>query len=94
MSQEEESWEKCIIAACTHYDLTGEILEILLPGFDQHGKWVDSFLFEVRILGSYFRKLKDATPSPEKMVIRTAAGEVLLCSIVDDFSGKVEIPFV
>ncbi len=46
--EEMEIWDQRVTDACTHYKETNEIQDILLPGFDQMGRWSSTILIRDR----------------------------------------------
>jgi hypothetical protein len=88
-----EIWEKLVTDACTHYKLTNEIQDILLPGFDQMGRWSSTILIRDRSK-AHIAKLIGATIPLDRLVSKNKTGEsILLCSFVDDSDGVVTIPY-
>jgi hypothetical protein len=90
---ENESWGKLMQDAIAHFESTGEIQEILLPGFDQRGRWTYSFSVE-GVEEALFEKLAGTKLDPVRLTNTNVSGETtLLCSFVDESEVAVAIPY-
>ena len=79
--------------AIAHFESTGEIQEILLPGFDQRGRWTYSFSVE-GVEEALFEKLAGTKLDPVRLTNTNVSGETtLLCSFVDESEVAVAIPY-
>ena len=89
-------WDKLVAESCDHYNLTGEIHDILLTGFNQKGHWVG---LKSRINGSDFppqltKNLKREVIPTSRLVTKTASGETTLWGSYHSSSkSPVNMPF-
>lgn len=83
-----------ILKATKHYAHTGEILEWLIPFFDQHGRWVgDSRSWKRRTIKAAAIRMSQALLPAARRTCRQRAGLCLLTSYVSCEQTPVMIPW-
>lgn len=83
-----------ILKATKHYSRTGEILDWLIPYFDQHGRWVgDSRSWKRRTVKAAAIRMSDASLPAARRTCRERAGLCLRTSYVSWNRTPVMIPW-
>ena len=83
-----------ILKATKHYTISGEILDLLIPYFDQCGRWVgDSRCWKRRTVNAANIRMARASLPAARRTCRLRAGLCLLTSYVSSQSTPVMMPW-
>lgn len=90
------AWDQKVRDACIQYHDTGAIGDVLLAGFDQHGRWSG---LQQKTNGAHFpaamtaRLADEVVPEARRSKITPAGESVMLCSYHTEARGRVHLPF-